>query len=530
MSPVLLTALRRIDSIAFAKKSIKAADIDCRPSAAWAILCSAQGGVIGLRGGRLSGPPSIIPDASVVTVSAMIPEIPPMTVSPSPANHELRPPWRAPNGVERFFCSLHDQFNGCGRIVFLSRFSGPYEEPAIQRALQRVTLACARARMQVVRLRSGSYEYQPREPFLAPDIEFHPVHDADQGALVAAELGSRSFPAGTEPALRWTVLPADDGTFQVLALAHHALFDGASMAILIRRFLEVLGSDTVPNWKWPEPAVPAASWKTLRRHWTETIRHFSELMPVMRRCQTLPHDSGAAETCVIHRWTAGETAQLMTACRQAETTVTALLGITGLFAARAHYGEDLPVVDLNLPVNLRRFFTPEVAEDTLGLLIAVRGFAIDFQRPVSLREQCQRLARDLRTFVEHEGPLRLIRTANLLIPRRLNLQPGRPPCVSANSLGRITAEPSPSGVRWLECGWFGHGGSHMPAFSQAAAAINGSLTVTSYSNWIGSEHLCELAADVDARLRDFAGVATAAYAEAAEITPVESESPAVSAA
>ena len=452
-----------------------------------------------------------------------------MTVCPSPDNPGLPSPWRAANGVERFFCSLHDQFNGCGRIVFLSRFSGPYDEPAIERALQRVTLACARARMQVVRLRSGSYEYQPREPFPAPHIEFHPVNDADQGALVAAELGNESFPAGSEPALRWTVLPADDGTFQVLALAHHALFDGASMAILIRRFLEALGSDTTPNWKWPEPALPGARWKTLRRHWTETIGHFSELMPVMRRCTTLPRDPDAAETCVIHRWTVSETMQLMAACRQAETTVTALLGITGLFAARAHYGEELPVVDLNLPVNLRRFFPPDVADDTLGLLIAVRGFAIDFQQPVSLREQSQRLARDLRTFVEHEGPLRLIRTANLLIPRRLNLQPGRPPCVSANSLGRITAEPSPSGVRWLECGWFGHGGSHMPAFSQAAAAINGSLTVTSYSNWIGSDHLRELAADVDARLRQFAGVETTVVVEPTPTAVVDPDSRTVSA-
>jgi hypothetical protein len=69
----------------------------------------------------------------------------------------------------------------------------------------------------------------------------------------------------------------------------------------------------------------------------------------------------------------------------------------------------------------------------------------------------------------------------------------------------------------------------MPAFSQAAAAINGSLTVTSYSNWIGSDHLRELAADVDARLRQFAGVETTVVVEPTPTAVVDPDSRTVSA-
>lgn len=417
---------------------------------------------------------------------------------------------RHSQGLERLFCHYYDQLAGCGRVVFLARFSGPYDAAGVERALQIVTAACPNASLQVVRLPAGDYVFEPRERYEPPPISVYPVSDADEGAQLAAEIGAEAFAAGTEPSLHWAVLPADDGTFQIVGRAHHGLFDGASMAILIRRFLQVLGSESIPNWEWPEPEIPRARWRTAFQHWAFLWRHRTQILRSLRKTLTVRQELPKTETCVVHRWTQEETDRLIQACRQSQTTVTSLLGVVGAFSLKALYGEQLPVVSMTIPINLRRYLPTVIAEATIGMRISFIIDVIDFRQPVSLTEQSKQLAQGLQEFLQCEGPLRGHEVTNRFLPRKIQLKRTAPVGVSSNSLGRMEKTVSPSGVRWLEAGWFGHGGKAMPALSQTAATIDHRLAITSYSNWLSREHVQELAADVDARLRRFAGLDSAA--------------------
>ncbi len=424
--------------------------------------------------------------------------------------------WRRSRGIERFFCALSDQMEGCGRVIFISRFSGPAKLPEIERALQKVTNACPRARLIIRPLHSGDYEFRiPERPAPAP-IEFRTVQDAAEGAMVAAELGQQPFPLGMEPVLRWVVLSSEcDETFQIVGLASHGLFDGSSMTILLRRFLEVLDQPDCPAWNWPEPSIPGANWNTLFANFKGFVGHIRRSRPVLKICGGMPPDSDAAATAVVHRWTASDTTRLTEACHRAQTTLTAMLGAAGMFAVRAHYGDDVPGVDVVVPINLRRYLPADVAEHAVGMLVVWQSFAVDFRRPVSMNEEARNIATGLRRFVAGQGPLRFFHAVNLLAPRRLVMRPRGPTCVMTNSLGRLPTPVSPSGVRMLECGWFGNGGARMPAFSQSAATFDDCLAVTSYSSWIAGERTRDLADDVNQRLRRFAGLT----AEPAILTP-----------
>ncbi len=424
--------------------------------------------------------------------------------------------WRRTLGFERLFCAFHDQ-SGCGRAIFLARFTGPREESAIERALLTVTQHCPRAAVRVARTETADYELQISDPPVFAPVEFIRVRDADHGCEVAAELGSENFPPGVEPTLRWFVLLSDaDESFQIVCLAHHALFDGFSLAILVRRFLEVLGSSSIPAWNWPEPKVPSGQWRTYLRHLSCFARFLGENIRLVRASKGLPRDHQVSGTGVIHRWTEAETEQLVAACRKSETTVTAALGIAGILAVYQHYENTVPAVDVEIPVNIRRYLDPKVANDALGLMIIALRFGCDFSQPVNFTDQVRRITKTLRECVETEIPLRIFHLMNRFIPKQVRPHAGTQACVSANSLGQFDMPESPSGVRLMECGWFGNGGPQMPGFSQSASTVDGRLSITSYSSWIAGDRVRAIAAEVDRRLREFAGLPAAMNAPAVE--------------
>ncbi len=415
--------------------------------------------------------------------------------------------WRKMTGLERIFSTIHDREAGCGRVVFLARFSGPADEPAIERALSLVTQRCRHAFVRVVRGASGTYEFRLSPDHVLPPIQFQNVRHADHGCEVAIERGRETFPTGCEPSLRWVVLVSEsDDSFQILGLAHHALFDAFSMALLLRRFLEVLGNPTVPDWDWPEPKLPRGRWSTAWKHYSISVPRTFRHERLKKQCLGLPRDKDQSGACVIHRWSAHETTALTRACREVGTTVTALLGVAGMQAVHSHSGHDASVVDLVIPVNLRRYLPDDVAEQTIGNVVIVKGLAVDFRKPVSLCEQSQIIATQLKDYLANQSPLRVYHSVNMLVPKRFELPARMPAIVSSNSMGRFEFPASRTGVQMLECGWFANGGTYMPVFSQSAATINHRLSITSYSVWIAPERVRILAAEVDRLLREFAGL------------------------
>lgn len=425
--------------------------------------------------------------------------------------------WRTSNGIERIFCAIHDQSAGCGRVVFLARFSGPRDEAAIEQALSTVSQRCQRAGLKIVQVKSGDYEFCIPDVPAMPPIAFRTVRNTDHGCEVAIEEGRQQFPTGSEPVLRWVVLVSEtDDSFQIVGLAHHALFDAFSMALLLRRFLEVLGSKTIPEWEWPEPVLPRGQWSTFWKHLSRALPHTIQQECQKRSCQGLPRDEDGSGACIISRWTPEETDALTQACHEAESTVTAVLGVTGMQAVASKYGNEISLVDLVVPVNLRRYLPPAIAENTLGNVVVVKTFVANFRKPLPFVEQSRRIAAQLRDYVTYQTPLRGYHSINLIIPKRIKVPPQLPVCVSANSMGRFDFPESPSGVRMLECGWFANGGTNMPIFSQSAATIDHCLSITFYSVWLAPEHVRSLAAEVERQLREFAGLLPTAAVPATE--------------
>ncbi len=410
-------------------------------------------------------------------------------------------------GLERIFCAIHSQADGCGRVVFLARFSGPFDQAAIEHALSNVTKQCEQAAVRVVRTEDGRFEFRIADDYRVPVIGFQSVKNVDHGSEVAIAVGREQFPPGEEPSLRWVVLRSEaDDTFQIVGLAHHALFDAFSMALLLRRFLESLGNHTVPEWRWPMPPLPRGEWKTFWDHYKRSIPRSFKQRQLKRVCPKQPRDSDSTGACVIQRWTADETTALTNACRKAGTTVTALLGAAGTQTVHTRMDRDWPVVDLVIPVNLRRYLPDDVAEQSIGNLVVVRNFATDFRQPTGLAEEAVRIANQLKDYVAHQSPLRVYHSVNLVVPQRFKIPVNSPVMVSANSLGRFDFPTAPLGVRMLECGWFANGGTHMPVLSQSAATVEDRLSITSYSVWIAPSQLRLLALEVDRLLRQFAGL------------------------
>ncbi len=416
--------------------------------------------------------------------------------------------WRRAVGIERLICALHDEVSGCGRVVSIARFSGPYDEQAIERVLRNVSQQCPHATMKINRLSSGEYEFRIPTVPLFPPIEMLEVRDAGHGCSLAVLRGRENFSRGHEPALRWIVLRcAVNSTFQLVGLAHHALFDAGSMAILIRRFLETLGSQSTHKWDWPPPGVPHGKWSTFRTHLSLTARYCREFHHLLRACKGPPQDVDSPGACVVSRWSAAETNGLIRACRGVRVTLTATLGIMGMVAFNEHYGSDMPVIDLDVPVNLRRYLLPECGDQAIGMFAMIAKFAVDFRRPVDIVAQSQRISQYLRACVASESLLRLYHLINLVVPNRIKLpRSPAPSCVSSNSLGIYEVPRSPSGVELLEWGWFANGGPYMAAFSQSAVTVNGCLSITSYSTWLSPQRVHELSSAVDRQLRTFAGL------------------------
>lgn len=427
------------------------------------------------------------------------------TTSPSlPESSRL---WREALGFERLFCAFHDQ-SGCGRIVFIARCSGPRDVVAIEQALHAVTHQCPLAALCVRQAPSGRYEFHTPGTRPTPDMEFLVVRDADHGASVAAELARECPPRETEPVLRWKVLLSEaDDTFQLVALAHHGLFDGFSIAVLVRRCLEVLGGSDVPEWIWPEPAVPQPNWRTFLKHVNTFSRYLLDGVQRIGKRHRIPCESGNQPTCVIRRWTEAETEHLVDACRDSGTTVTAVLGMAGTRAFHKRFGNEVPVVNVEIPINIRRYLPADLAPHSLGLMVVAMRFASNFNQPWDLTQQARGITKMLRDALDAEVPLRMFHSLNRWIPTRVKASArANSACISANSLGQMDFPASPSGVRLMECGWFGNGGTHMPLYSQSAATIDHRLSITGYSAWLAPQKVRELALDVDQILRDFAGI------------------------
>lgn len=425
--------------------------------------------------------------------------------------------WRRSMGFERIFCTLHDEFSGCGRVVFICRFSGPRDKTAIEHALQIVTQSCPQARMRIERSESGVYEFRiPDEP-LAPQIEFSCVRDADHGCEVAAERGRENLPHNCEPSLRWLVLCSDaDESFQVVALAHHGLFDGFSIVILMRRFLEVLGNSSIPFWEWPEPKVPRGNWNTYIKNVSVAFWNILRSVQLKRAAHSVPQESQDLATFVVRRWTDEETASLIDACRETGTTVTSVLGVAGMMAVHTHYGDKVPVLELAFPLDLRRYFPSEIANQSVGLFVIPLSIFVDFRLQVDLHEKSRQIAAQMKDFVTSQCSLRLFHLVNLITPKRWKQRERLLASVSANSLGKIDMAASTTGVRLLECGWFANGGSNLPILQQSAATIDNCISITSYSTWLSPERVRLLSTEVDRRLREFAGLPAAMNASAVE--------------
>lgn len=426
------------------------------------------------------------------------------------------------NGMEQTFCAIHDQCGGCGRVACVVTLAGPYDRTAIERALRLVTEQCPRAGVQLHRQPSGLFEFRiPAAPRF-PVIEFQSVADRDAGYQLAVDLG-RANGNSAEPVLRWVVLTseAEDG-FQIVGIAHHGAFDAASLLVLVRRFLEVCGSTTVPEWDWSEAELPQPSRGKFFRVLGLILRHaVTHYRLRNRHCRGLPREFADEGACVVQRWNPTETDALLNACRAAQTTVTAALGVAGATAVHDVYPELAPVVDVVIPTDTRRYLPAAAAERSVRMGVCGIVFVVDFRSAGDVGDRSRGISQTLHRFVESEGPLRLVHLATRMVRKQVKLLESPPVCVSANSLGRISFPVSPSGVRVVECGWFANGGPHMPAYSQTAATIDGRLAVTSYSTWISAERVRRLAQRTDEILRRFAGLPMTKAMPALETQPFE---------
>jgi len=409
--------------------------------------------------------------------------------------------------MERTFCTIHDECEGCGRVTCLVTCTGPCDTAAVERALRIVLEQCPRAAVQIQRLSSGDFEFRiPATPQF-PVVEFLRVADRDAGYERAVELG-RANGNSADPVLRWVVLLSDsDESFQIVGVAHHGVFDAASLLVLIRRCLEVCGSSTVPDWEWPEVELPQPRRGTLLKLLGLIFRHaVTHFQKRYRHCRGLPRDFADKGACVVHRWNAAETETLINACRSSQTTVTAALGVAGATAVHDVYPELPPVVDIVIPTDTRRYHPADIGEQTVRMGVCGMVFVVDFRTAGNVGGRSRGISQALHQFVACEGPLRLVHLATRMARKRVKLLQTPPVCVSANSLGRISFPVSPAGIRVEECGWFANGGQHMPAYSQTAATIEGRLAVTSYSTWIAPDRVRRLAERTDEILRQFAGL------------------------
>jgi hypothetical protein len=281
--------------------------------------------------------------------------------------------------AERFFW-LADGVSSLNFAVF-AEVDGAIEARALRAALDR---AQAAQPLLAVRIATpgGVPCFATDDGARIPLVE-RPASDGDWQAQIERELGT-PFDPGVAPLARCACLVLGGGLRSVVVLTfHHAIADGRSGALLLRRVLaEALSLPAPPSCEHaacpPLHALfpPAFRWD---EHAEAAEAVYEQQMALLARdgpVPPLPWLKGGPATArprferiAVER---DATGQLLQRCRDQGTTLHGALGAAQLFALWRLWGTDRPrTLLLSHPVDLRVRLDRAVPPDYLGLYVSV---------------------------------------------------------------------------------------------------------------------------------------------------------------
>lgn len=410
--------------------------------------------------------------------------------------------WRPLTAIERLTSQLHDDHGAIGNVAFFAEFAGCIAPDDFQRLIPELMAGCPEGRAAIVVDGRGHRQFIfPAQP--ATFAEIVAVSDREEVAQRLPVWVQEPFPPGEGPLIRWRLLLPESGEWcQVAVTAHHAAVDATAVVCLLRKLTEALDQPQALKAAWSDAPLPQAQWGTLGRYLKMASRYVRTQRPLRKQSCPLPRQHTGPGLCVVHRWKPDETQRLMSACKAAGTTFTAVLGVTGALALAERLPEVGATATLTVPIDVRRYLAPEAGTRRLGSMITTREYGVPVTSPRDVACEARLISQELREFLEAQGPLRLLALAQLVLPKKIKTLP-MPTALSANSLGRFSMPPTSSGLRITGCGWFAGGAEVIAAFSQAAVTIDDCLMLTYFSSRLRPEDVQAIADGSRTRLLAF---------------------------
>lgn len=404
--------------------------------------------------------------------------------------------------IERLLHAVSKSYDGDGMPVFTARCSGPWDTARFQRALDAVQARHPLLRSRIIEPRRSwpRFQLDPAAPALPLEV-LDAACDIDW-EQIALRHSEQPFEDARAPLCRWTVLihPSGDG-FDIVASFHHAIVDGMSMLALLREIFDQLSGQA-------EALSVCAEEYTFRimqpTSWWQRLRLAGQLIGKCVFQKLWPPTGIVPETlspggCLRVVWPDDLTTLFVQHCRRERTTVFGAVAAVMLqtLAEREAWGN--ASLQLQVPVDIRNLYTPQVDRNTLGCFAGIMDFP--HTDPLSIR--FWELARQCRRDVQQEMRWLMPNCWDCLMSRveftPQWLRPLRRMTIGVNNLGRC--EDICSGPwRLEEFSWFARS-RHLGACVAAnTATVNGRLNLTLQADRATRESLSDLADQVTQRI------------------------------
>lgn len=278
-------------------------------------------------------------------------------------------------------------------FVLAAEIDGRFSHDQWRRALDSLQLRHPLLGARIVEEASGGARFVP-EPELRLPIRTATLGELPWQALAGHELLQR-FDAQTGPLCRLVLLENARCTI-VLFVAHHAPVDGMGVSRLLEELMQlVCGEDLPPKLTVQAPELVLADER--RALPTPALPNTDDISDFRTLTDQPPH----VETLTVE---AEMTRQLVTRCRDADTTMHGLITAAVLVAGRSlHRPWCERPVRVATPVNIRHL-DPSF-EDALGVFMTPARTIEDSPQDAQIWEMAVALRRELLPFVGREGAL-----------------------------------------------------------------------------------------------------------------------------